>query len=41
MIVPSENKGDKLIYIGWDMAFLMLAGIHTFIRINDEARPGS
>jgi hypothetical protein len=19
--IPSENKGDKLIYIGWDMVF--------------------
>jgi hypothetical protein len=24
MMVSSENKGDKLIYIGWDMAFLLL-----------------
>jgi hypothetical protein len=24
MMVPSENKGDKLIYIGWDMVFSLL-----------------
>jgi hypothetical protein len=23
MMVLSENKGDKLIYIGWDMVFSM------------------
>ena len=25
-MVSSENKGDKLIYIGWDMLFYCLAG---------------
>jgi hypothetical protein len=32
MIVPSENKGDKLIYIGWDMVFSMRAETGTSPR---------